>query len=90
MEAAKTEKMDATSFSSSGCMTGIPRSLRIDWPADVDVDVDVRGDGKFKEGLGMAITASVVAKRDELVQSARLLGKKILGGRSGNGDRTSK
>lgn len=74
MEAAKTEKMDATSSSSSGCMTGIPRSLRIDWPADVDVDV--RGDGKFKEGLGMAITASVVAKRDELVQSARLLGKK--------------
>ena len=88
MEAAKTEKMDATSFSSSGCMTGIPRSLRIDWPAVSDVDV--RGDGKFKEGLGMAITASVVAKRDELVQSARLLGKKILGGRSGNGDRTSK
>lgn len=74
MEAAKTEKMDATSFSSSGCMTGIPRSLRIDWPAVSDVDV--RGDGKFKEGLGMAITASVVAKRDELVQSARLLGKK--------------
>ena len=88
MEAAKTEKMDATSSSSSGRMTGIPRSLRIDWPAVSDVDV--RGDGKFKEGLGMAITASVVAKRDELVQSARLLGKKILGGRSGNGDRTSK
>lgn len=56
-------------------MTGIPRSLRIDRPAVSDVDV--RGDGKFKEGLGMAITASVVAKRDELVQSARLLGKKI-------------
>lgn len=88
MEAAKTEKMDATSFSSSGCMTGIPRSLRIDWPAVSDVDV--RWDGKFKEGLGMAIAASVVAKRDELVQSARLLGKKFLGGRSGNEDRTSK
>lgn len=40
-------------------------------------DKDVRGVSKFKEGLGMAIHAAVAAKRDELVQSARLLGENL-------------
>ena len=36
--------------------------------------MDVRGFGKFKEGLEMAISSAVEAKRNELVESARLLG----------------